>query len=217
MNAEKKASKTMKGMIQFKGYLEKWMSPEEVESIWKESYKKFVDMLNTYPDVPRMVALHVYDWIFPDAAIYLSLKEVYPQEKAYEIIQDVMAQDPKKMGEFLTKCTKIPGFKKLFLWLWVPGSHLFWGKYCGFVNKFYPLEKKMFKMDIFDCPYRKYTTLLGCPEINRFFCDIDVYSYGFLPGMSFDRKQTLATGGDYCDFKIVILDKEERHIRRRKQ
>ena len=52
--------------------------------------------------------------------------------------------------------------------------------------------------------YYKYLTELGCPEINLLFCDNDVYSYGDLPGLRFIRTKTIGSGGDLCDFKLVI-------------
>ncbi len=206
MNAEKKAQNILNGRSQYKYYLREWMEEEEIEVLWNDSYHKFVDMINEYSDISSMVAIHVYNSVFPNAAIYLSLKEMKP-DKAYEILQNMMARDSKKMGENLKKCTKIPGFKKFFLWMWNPGSHYLWGEKAGFKTFFYPRKTNMFKMDIYECPYHKYTTLLKCPEIGKFFCDNDIYTYGNLPGMSFSRMQTLATGGKLCDFEMKIVYK----------
>ncbi|MBQ8603343.1 MAG: L-2-amino-thiazoline-4-carboxylic acid hydrolase [Oscillospiraceae bacterium] len=36
------------------------------------------------------------------------------------------------------------------------------------------------------------------------FCDSDIYCYGNLPGIKFERTQTLGTGGSCCDFSFTI-------------
>ena len=84
-------------------------------------------------------------------------------------------------------------------------SHKNFGPTAGFCNVFYPKEKNRFKMDITACPYHKYLTELGCPEINILFCDNDVYTYGNLPGMKFTRTQTIGGDGELCDFCMEIL------------
>ena len=56
--------------------------------------------------------------------------------------------------------------------------------------------------DILDCPYCKYLNELGCPELKEGFCKSDEYIYGNLERFSFERSQTLASGGNKCDFGI---------------
>ncbi len=204
MDVYKKTKKLMKKKESFREYLMDWVPPKEVESIWEKTCNKLSDILIQFPDVPKGEKMHAENSIFPNAAFYLVFKELYP-EKAFDMIEDLMARDAKKIGDSLKKCVKIPGFKSFFLWSWDPGSRSFWGPKCGFDTVFYPKEKYVFKMDIYDCPYRRYTTQLGCFEINKLFCEIDIHSYGDLPGMKFTRTQTLATGGKLCDFKIEIL------------
>jgi hypothetical protein len=60
-------------------------------------------------------------------------------------------------------------------------------------------------MDITQCPYNKYLTELGCPELNVLFCENDVHSYGNLPGLKFTRTKTIGAGDDLCDFKMEIV------------
>lgn len=35
------------------------------------------------------------------------------------------------------------------------------------------------------------------------FCDSDFATYGNLPGIKFERTQTLGSGGQCCDFKFI--------------
>ena len=61
---------------------------------------------------------------------------------------------------------------------------------------------KDLRFDILSCPYAKYTAELGCPEIAHIFCDNDIYAYGSLKGITFERTQTIGTGGSKCDFHL---------------
>jgi hypothetical protein len=60
-------------------------------------------------------------------------------------------------------------------------------------------------MDIIECPYNKYLTEQGCPELNILFCENDVHAYGHLPGLKFTRTGTIGAGSDRCDFKMELL------------
>ena len=75
----------------------------------------------------------------------------------------------------------------------------------GFWNVFYPKEKGCFRMDIIECPYNKYLTEQGCPELNILFCENDVHSYGNLPGLKFTRTKTIGAGDELCDFKMELV------------
>jgi len=72
----------------------------------------------------------------------------------------------------------------------------------SFKNVFYPKEKGAYRMDITACPYNRYFTALGCPELTKIFCENDERTYGNLPGLQFIRTSTLGKGGDRCDFYL---------------
>ena len=55
-------------------------------------------------------------------------------------------------------------------------------------------------MDITACPYNRYFTELGVPELTKIFCINDECAYGDIPGLEFIRTQTLGKGGEKCDF-----------------
>ncbi len=57
-------------------------------------------------------------------------------------------------------------------------------------------------MDVVSCPYHRYFTELGCPELTRISCKSDDLVYGNLPGIKFERTGTLGRGNDRCDFYI---------------
>ncbi len=59
---------------------------------------------------------------------------------------------------------------------------------------------KVYKMDIIACPYVKYCKNEGCPKLAHIFCNNNVYTYGNLKRIRFTRIETLAAGGEKCDF-----------------
>ena len=199
----KKANKIMKSKKNIKEELNKKLGIQISDKIWNEAHTKLNNLYLKYDNLPAGVAKHTDSFIFPIAAIYLSIKEEAP-EKAFEIMEYTMKEKSSATGKSLTKMVSIPGFKKLFIKMWHKMSHSMFGEAAGFKNTFYPCQKGEFKMDILECPYNKYLTELGCPEITILFCNNDIYTYGNIPGLKFTRTKTIGAGDDLCDFKMEI-------------
>lgn len=193
--------KLMKSKKSFKQKMDEVLPKEDSDRAWKDAEKRLTKICEEYPNLPKGVRAHTDTYIFPAAAIYLAIKEVAP-DKAFEIMRDVMKARTEKIGMMLGAMVRLPGFKRIFLKMWDTMSHKMFGPTAGFKNVFYPKEKNAFQMDIIECPYHKYLTELGCPEINILFCDNDVYTYGNLPGLKFIRTKTIGAGNELCDFRM---------------
>ena len=72
----------------------------------------------------------------------------------------------------------------------------------GFKTKFYEADNKRLRVDVFQCPYDKYCTLLGCKELTATFCYSDDCIYGNLTGIEYQRNVTIGRGADKCDFNF---------------
>ena len=201
---KKKTIKTMKGKKAFKDEITTRLSSTECKKIWHDAHRRLYWMYADHQDLPKGVAMHTDVFIFPAAAIYLAVKEV-DSDMAYDVMTKIMAEKSTKTGQKIAKCCKIPGFKKFFLKMWDSLSHKMFGETAGFRNVFYPKEKGCFRMDIIECPYNKYLTEQGCPELNILFCENDVNSYGNLPGLKFTRTKTIGAGDELCDFKMELI------------
>ena len=206
MDAEvkKKTIKIMKSKKAFREEISNRFSVTDCEKIWKDAHKRLYKMYMEHKDLPKGVSTHTDSFIFPAAAIYLAMKEI-DSEVAYAVMKKVMAERSRETGKAIAKCCKIPGFKTFFLRMWDALSHKMFGETAGFKNVFYPKEKGCFRMDITQCPYNKYLTEQGCPELNILFCKNDEYSYGNLPGLKFSRTKTIGAGDELCDFKMELL------------
>jgi len=201
---KKKTIKTLKGKDAFKKEISGRFSQTECDKVWRDAHKRLYKMYADHPDLPKGVAMHTDSFIFPAAAIYLAMKEINP-DIAMDVMRKVMAEKSGKTGDMIAKFCRLPGFKKFFLGMWDSMSHKMFGEASGFKNVFYPKEKGCFRMDIIQCPYNKYLTEQGCPELNILFCENDVHSYGNLPGLKFTRTRTIGAGDDLCDFKMELM------------
>ena len=194
------AQKIMKKKAFIKAEMDRQMTKKQSDYLWKKATKRLDSIMNQYANLPKGVRFHTDSYIFPSAAIYLAAKEHIPAGKAYSLIENAAISNTLPMGEKLGKMMKIPGFAGFFLSLWDPISKKMFGESSGFKNVFYPKEKGAYRMDIVACPYNRYFTELGCPELCKIFCDNDERTYGNLPGLEFERTTTLGKGGDRCDF-----------------
>jgi hypothetical protein len=56
--------------------------------------------------------------------------------------------------------------------------------------------------NIHDCFYTKVLTAYGAPELTAHFCQGDDLLYGNLPGISWERSQTIGRGDPLCNFRF---------------
>ena len=196
------AQKIMKKKQFIKDEMDRQLTLKRSNFIWRKATKRLDSILDQYKDLPKGVHTHTDSFIFPAAAIYLTAKKYIPAEKAYSIIENAAVANTTAAREKLVKLMKIPGMAGLFVRMWDPVSRKMFGENCGFKNVFYPKEKNAYRMDIIACPYNRYFTELGCPELTKIFCDNDERTYGNLPGLEFIRTSTLGKGGECCDFLV---------------
>ena len=196
----KTAKQIMEGKLSIKKELDK-QYPNSDE-LWQRIESRLNDIMAKYPDLPKGVHMHTDNYIFPSAAIYLTLKEVTSREKAYAVIENAAIEHSTESGRKIANALKIPGMKSLFVKIWDPLTKKMFGPDSGFQNVFYPKKKGEYRMDVVACPYNKYFTELGCSELTKIFCANDNRCYGNLPGIEFRRSGTLGTGADRCDFYL---------------
>lgn len=194
------AEKIMKKKQFIKAEMDRQISTKLSDKIWKQSTAVLTRILRKYADVPDGVRSHTDVFIFPSAAIYLTAQKYVSKEQAYSFIENAAAERTEKLGKMLAKIMVLPFMRDIFINMMDKMTKKNFGKECGFRNRFYPKKKDEYRMDILACPYCKYFTELGCPELTKIFCDNDERGYGNLPGLKFERKTTLGKGGDHCDF-----------------
>ena len=169
-------------------------------TVWDRAAELLSDITNRYPPFSKDEYVHTKG-IFNASALYLALKEVTP-DNALEIIENGMAAYAKETAKTFQRSVKIPFGRTIFLKGFAKGAKTMFGETGGFKQKFHNADSNSLRFDVLDCPYVRYTTELGCPEIAHIFCDNDIYCYAYLKGITFERTQTLGTGGEKCDFYL---------------
>ena len=194
------AEKIMKKKTAIKAEMEKLLPEAESDALWQKATEKLAGFLTRYSSLPKGMRVHTDSRIFPSAAIYLTVKDVTGQEKACRIIEDAAIQTCGLIEQKLQNLMKLPGMQSLFIRIWDPMTKKLFGPGNGFRNVFYPNKKGEYRMDVISCPYFRYFTELGCPELTKIFCENDERIYGNLPGLRFMRTGTLGKGAERCDF-----------------
>ena len=179
--------------------LEAQYGKEKTQRIWDLAVPELERLWEKYDDVPQEQRMHTHNEIFPRIAIYRALKNELP-DSAMEIMDAAVKKAGTKVGNMIGALTRIPGMPKVFVRIMAYMLKKMFGPEAGFTQQYYQTDKNELKFDVTVCPYCKYCELCDCVELTHTFCDSDVYCYGNLPGVLFERTQTLGTGGSCCDF-----------------
>ncbi|MBR2571222.1 MAG: L-2-amino-thiazoline-4-carboxylic acid hydrolase [Clostridia bacterium] len=192
----------MKKKAVIRAEIEKRLPKEQADALWRQATQRLASIMARYADLPRGMRPHTDMRVFPSAAIYLTAKERLGEREAFGVIEGAAVELTAGLSKKLAGLMRLPGMRGLFIRIWDPMTRKIFGPENGFKNRFYPKVKGEYRMDILACPYCRYFTELGCPELTRIFCENDERMYGNLPGLTFERKGTLGKGADRCDFCI---------------
>jgi hypothetical protein len=198
----KSAAQIMKKKAAMRAELGKHLPEDEAGALWLRATERLSAILALYADLPRAMRFHTESRIFPAAAIYLTAKERLGEETAFSIVENAAVELTDELGRKLARLMRLPGMRSLFVRVWDPLVRKVFGPDNGFRNTFYPKQKGEYRMDVLACPYCRYFTELGCPELTKIYCENDERTYGNLPGIAFERTGTLGKGADRCDFRI---------------
>ena len=197
-----KAEKILNRKTFIREEMEKSLPKKQCDELWQLSAGKLAEILSRYSSLPKGVRIHTDNFIFPSAAIYLTVREAVGNEAAFGMIENAAVTHCEPMGRKLSGLMKVPWMPGLFIRIWDPMTKKVFGPGNGFRNVFYPKRKNEFRMDVTVCPYCRYFGELGCPELTKIFCENDDRIYGNLPGLIFERTGTLGKGAERCDFLI---------------
>ena len=198
----KSAAQIMKKKASMRAELAKHLPEDEAGALWQQATERLSAILIRYTDLPGTMRFHTESRIFPSAAIYLTAKERLGEITAFSIVENAAITLTDQLGKKLARLMRLPGMRSLFVRIWDPLVRKVFGPDNGFRNVFYPRKKGEYRMDVLACPYCRYFTELGCPELTRIYCENDERTYGNLPGIVFERTGTLGKGADRCDFRI---------------
>ena len=196
------SQKIMKKKGRFKAEIDRRLPKAQSDALWQKATDRLAALLEQYSSLSDGVRFHTENKIFPAAAIYLTLKESIGQSEAYRVMENATFKTADAAAKKLSALLRLPGMRSLFVKAWDPLTRKMFGGKSGFQNVFYPKKKGEYRMDVVSCPYNRYFTELGCPELTKISCGADDHVYGDLPGLKFERTSTLGRGGKRCDFCI---------------
>lgn len=96
--------------------------------------------------------------------------------------------------------TKVPFIRPLFFKIFPLMIASMFNEEVGFQTHEWEPDRKRYRVDVLQCPYKKYCELLGYSELTSTFCLSDDRVFGDLSGICFQRQNTLGRGGDRCGF-----------------
>ena len=196
------SQKIMNKKARFKAEIDRRLPKAQSDALWQKATDRLAALLEQYSSLPEGLRFHTENKIFPAAAIYLTLKESIGRDDAYRVIEDATFKTADAAAKKLSVLLRLPGMRSLFVKIWDPLTRKMFGEKSGFQNVFYPKKKGEYRMDVVSCPYNRYFTELGCPELTKISCGADDHVYGDLPSLKFERTSTLGRGGSRCDFCI---------------
>ncbi len=172
---------------------------DKVQQIWEKAGRNWEELCARYAHLPKKMKQHTDGQMFRMAAVYMALKEAYPGA-AIEMLEAGVEREGRRIAKLLSCALHIPGMDYVFLRIFTQMLDSSFNEDAGFQSTKHCISKDEVCFDINQCPYCKYLTEIGCPELIRFSCEIDEWIYGNLPGLKFEREGTLGTGSDKCDF-----------------
>lgn len=196
----------MKNLGYIRKELIKLYGKEKTNVIIELAQKHYQECLLLCKDASKGEFMHLENTILPTTSFYKSLLEV-DNKNALKNTNAILIGLCEKGGKALNSIIKFPGMKSLFMKILSKMATKMFGRECGFDYENFKTNKKCLQMDMTMCPYVKYAKRFKVEELAPIFCESDFATYGNLSGISFERTETLGTGGSKCDFKFLRIDK----------
>ena len=155
---------------------------------------------------PKAVKQHTEGNLFPGIALCQAMEHAgVSHEEACGFLCREIPRASEREAEQLRKVLRFPGLYRLVPWVWKKATQKMFGPAAGFQFHFYETGSRRVKFDMLECPYQKTCQRYGCPELTAAFCGTDDVCYGHMhPRLQWNRTKTLGTGGDCCEFDILV-------------
>ena len=189
---------------ELKDHLLRKFENDEVEKVYEIAPAKYKEIVEKYPVSSPKEKYHT-NKIFPLLGMYNALKEVLSTSGTQEL-ENFMHEFYTNAGKKLNNLLNLPNFNKLFIRIAKKKITKNYTEEAGFTAKNVDTLKGEYKVEIHRCPYLKYCEQEGAKEFAKAFCQADDDLYGNLEKIQFIRENTLARGGEKCDFFFQIRD-----------
>jgi len=176
--------------------------PEKGEQLYAQAGQKFLALSsNIDSQGNRAIELHITRNILPLVCCYLVLQQNgIAKEEACTLVAGQMHHEIRKNADRLKSVAHFPFLYPIFR---VLCRRVMKNTYpdIGWDVAWLKDDNETVCFDCRACVYLATTTKFDCPELCQYFCQNDTIVYSALsPAVKFVRTQTLAAGGDRCDF-----------------
>lgn len=171
-------------------------------------YARAAQLLDDHADASPAKMTHLRQ-LLPCIAFYEALLRLLPDRAAALAFVDKWAfVEVEKMVRPLRLLMRTGLYRVMPALCGLMQQRLF-GEAAGFACRSVP-DAPPFACDVTLCPYHETCKRYGYPELTQFACRADDVIYGNLhPRLVWARTQTLGSGGDCCDFRLRLRQKEE--------
>ena len=126
----KTAEQIMKGRRFIKGEMDKQFP--NGDELWRKAEDKLGAIMGKHSGIKKGVRMHTDNYIFPSAAIYLTLREATDRESAYAVVENAAIKHSTDAGRKIANLLKLPGMERLFIKTWIPLTRKMFGANSGF-------------------------------------------------------------------------------------
>lgn len=175
---------------------------DTADKICADALRELDALQREYSALPERVKYHTDKNIFPRIAIYRVMQREMPGD-ALALLDSASRKVGRRLNRLFRFITAFPGMPGVFVRTFASMEKKLFGEPAGFSRIYHVDTPREIRFDITHCPYCEYCEKCGCPELAATFCRSDIYCYGGMPHIAFDRTETLGTGGTRCDFRIA--------------
>ena len=159
-----------------------------------ESVSMCNELCNEYANLPKKERVHTEQMIFPRAALYMQMTKHIAKERAIDLLMKAIRIGVEPDIKRLRWLTKPVFMRSLFLKAFYKILSISFNEEAGFQTKFQEASNKRLRVDVLQCPYYKYCSLLDCKELTATFCYSDDCIYSNLTGIDYRRNGTIGRG-----------------------
>ena len=168
--------------------------------------KEYRSLRSEVTAYPKEFHRHLDRNIFPVVATFRVLTgEGMSRTEAAKLAGEVYLELMERPRDLIQKVCKIPGVYRSMPFLWKILVPKLFPESAGFRFTLYPTDSSRVEIDMTVCPYYEACQKLDAPEVAEIFCTTDDICYGQMhEKLIWNRTQTIARGGKFCDFDVFI-------------
>lgn len=182
------------------------------QSLIDESERILRHIVADHPNLPRPERRHTRE-IFPRIAVYQALQKCMRQCDALDFLRKLITDESAARARYIAMLTRFRQLRLPVLRLGRKITAASFGDAAGFQLKFLGSADNELRFEIFACPYCRYFTEYGCPELAQVVCESEQTAFGNLPGIQFLRESTLVRGADRCGFRFTAYETDTNFTR----